>query len=61
MSFTNTSPWCYPTRSKERVFGTNPLTMSAPAVNGDNFYLDMATSTAALGKVSPKINSKLMI
>jgi LDH2 family malate/lactate/ureidoglycolate dehydrogenase len=51
MSFTNTSPLCYPTRSKQRTFGTNPLTVAAPGKNNDSFVLDMATSTVAFGKV----------
>lgn len=32
------------------VFGTNPLSFAAPST-GDPFVLDMATSTAAVGKV----------
>jgi len=51
MSFTNTSPLSYPTRSKQRTFGTNPLTIAAPGKGGDSFVLDMATSTVAFGKV----------
>ena len=34
------------------VFGTNPLSFAAPST-GDPFVLDMATSTAAIGKVQP--------
>lgn len=51
LSFTNTSPLIYPTRSKQRTFGTNPLSMAAPGKNSDAFVLDMATSTVAFGKV----------
>ncbi len=51
MSFTNTSPLTYPTRSNERTFGTNPLTLAAPGIGNDSFVLDMATSTVAFGKV----------
>lgn len=51
MSFTNTSPLCYPTRSKQRTFGTNPLTLAAPGKDGDSFVLDMATTSVAFGKV----------
>lgn len=51
MSFTNTSPLVFPTRSKTRTLGTNPITLAAPAKDGDSFVLDMATSTVALGKV----------
>ncbi|XP_052776820.1 uncharacterized oxidoreductase YjmC-like [Mya arenaria] len=51
MSFTNTSPLQVPTRAKKPVLGTNPLSLAAPAKNGDSFVLDMATSTVALGKI----------
>lgn len=51
MAYTNTSPICYPTRSANPALGTNPLALGAPGVNGDNFVLDMATTTVAIGKV----------
>ncbi|XP_063052850.1 uncharacterized oxidoreductase YjmC-like isoform X2 [Engraulis encrasicolus] len=51
MSFTNTSPLVVPTRAKECTLGTNPLSVAAPAKEGDSFVLDMATSAVALGKV----------
>uniref|UniRef100_A0A8C7ZR18 Malate dehydrogenase n=1 Tax=Oryzias sinensis TaxID=183150 RepID=A0A8C7ZR18_9TELE len=51
MSFTNTSPLVVPTRGKERTLGTNPLSVAAPAKDGDSFVLDTATSAVALGKV----------
>ncbi|VDK77983.1 unnamed protein product [Litomosoides sigmodontis] len=50
MAFTNTSPLTYPTRSSAAALGTNPLTLAARAKN-DTFVLDMATTTAALGKI----------
>uniref|UniRef100_A0A0R3RS37 Malate/L-lactate dehydrogenase n=1 Tax=Elaeophora elaphi TaxID=1147741 RepID=A0A0R3RS37_9BILA len=50
MAFTNTSPIMYPTRSSAAALGTNPLTLAAKAKN-DAFILDMATTTAAIGKV----------
>ncbi|KAL3995584.1 Malate/L-lactate dehydrogenase family protein [Acanthocheilonema viteae] len=50
MAFTNTSPIMYPTRSSTAALGTNPLTLAAKAKN-DTFILDMATTTAAIGKV----------
>ncbi|KAI0220650.1 Delta(1)-pyrroline-2-carboxylate/Delta(1)-piperideine-2-carboxylate reductase [Lamellibrachia satsuma] len=53
MSFTNTSPLQVPTRGKKPVLGTNPLTLAAPARDGDSFVLDMATSGVAVGKVAP--------
>uniref|UniRef100_A0A3Q0SEA3 Malate dehydrogenase n=1 Tax=Amphilophus citrinellus TaxID=61819 RepID=A0A3Q0SEA3_AMPCI len=51
MSFTNTSPLVVPTRAKECTLGTNPMSVAAPAKDGDSFVLDMATSAVALGKV----------
>lgn len=51
MSFTNTSPLVVPTRGKECTLGTNPISVAAPANDGDSFVLDMATSAVALGKV----------
>uniref|UniRef100_A0AAV2L3Q6 Malate dehydrogenase n=1 Tax=Knipowitschia caucasica TaxID=637954 RepID=A0AAV2L3Q6_KNICA len=51
MSFTNTSPLVVPTRGKECTLGTNPISVAAPANNGDSFVLDMATSAVALGKI----------
>uniref|UniRef100_A0A915JEX5 Uncharacterized protein n=1 Tax=Romanomermis culicivorax TaxID=13658 RepID=A0A915JEX5_ROMCU len=46
-----TSPLALPTRSKKVALGTNPITLAAPANHGDNFCLDMATTTVALGKI----------
>ncbi|XP_064605234.1 uncharacterized oxidoreductase YjmC-like [Liolophura sinensis] len=51
MAFTNTSPLVFPTRAKQPILGTNPISLAAPANDGDSFVLDMATSTAALGKI----------
>lgn len=51
MAFTNTSPWMVPTRARTPTLGTNPLSLAAPANNGDSFVLDMATTAVALGKV----------
>ncbi|XP_046661703.1 uncharacterized oxidoreductase YjmC-like [Homalodisca vitripennis] len=51
MSFTNTSPLMSPTRSKESALGTNPLSLAAPAKDGDSFVLDMATTAVAVGKI----------
>lgn len=51
MAFTNTSPLVVPTRGKECTVGTNPISVAAPAKDGDSFVLDMATSAVALGKV----------
>lgn len=51
MSFTNTSPLVAPTRAKKAAIGTNPISLSAPARNGDQFVLDMATCVVAVGKI----------
>jgi LDH2 family malate/lactate/ureidoglycolate dehydrogenase len=51
MSFTNASPILFPTRSIDKMFGTNPIAFAAPGKDGDYFLLDMATSTVAYGKV----------
>ena len=41
-----------PTLGREPVLGTNPIAFSAPARRNPAFVLDMATSTASLGKLS---------
>jgi LDH2 family malate/lactate/ureidoglycolate dehydrogenase len=51
LSFTNTSPLAVPTRAQKPALGTNPITLAAPGTNGDNFCLDMATTTVAVGKI----------
>lgn len=50
MSFTNTSPLVAPTRAKKATIGTNPIALAAPSKK-DDFVLDMATCTVALGKI----------
>lgn len=41
-----------PTFGRESVFGTNPLAVTIPGFGrADDFYLDMATSAVAVGKV----------
>jgi len=51
MCFTNTSPLVVPTRGKDPLLGTNPIACAAPAKDGDQFCLDMATCTVAVGKI----------
>ncbi|XP_046454278.1 uncharacterized oxidoreductase YjmC-like isoform X2 [Daphnia pulex] len=51
LSFTSTSPLVAPSRAKNAALGTNPITLAAPALNGDQFVLDMATCTVAVGKI----------
>lgn len=35
----------------QSALGTNPISMAAPATDGDSIVVDMATTTAAMGKV----------
>ncbi len=51
MSMTNASPLVSPTFSKERMLGTNPISIAIPAGQEDDFVADMATTTAANGKL----------
>ncbi|VDL76994.1 unnamed protein product [Nippostrongylus brasiliensis] len=51
MAFTNTSPCVFPTNSSEKSLGSNPICLAAPAANGDSFFLDMASTTVAYGKI----------
>jgi LDH2 family malate/lactate/ureidoglycolate dehydrogenase len=44
-------PAIVPTFGAEPMFGTNPIGFVAPAANNPPFYLDMATSTVAVGKL----------
>jgi len=51
MAMTNASPLVTPTFSKERMLGTNPICYTFPAGNYPPIVMDMATSTAANGKL----------
>jgi L-2-hydroxycarboxylate dehydrogenase (NAD+) len=51
ISLTNASPLVSPTFSKERLLGTNPIAVAIPAKNQPAFIADMATTTAANGKL----------
>ena len=51
ISMTNASPLVAPTFSKERLLGTNPISVAIPANEEPAFVLDMATTTAANGKL----------
>ncbi len=48
---TNASALVAPTYSKERMLGTNPICVAIPAGNESPFVADMATTTAANGKL----------
>lgn len=53
MATTSTaSPAVVPTFANEAMLGTNPIAFAAPATRNQPFLLDMATSTAALGKLT---------
>ncbi|HSI77930.1 MAG TPA: Ldh family oxidoreductase [Lunatimonas sp.] len=51
ISLTNASPLVSPTFSTERLLGTNPISVAIPANEQPPFVLDMATTTAANGKL----------
>lgn len=51
ISMTNASPLVAPTHSVDRLLGTNPIAVAIPAGNNKPFVLDMATTTAANGKL----------
>ncbi|XP_068620459.1 (2R)-3-sulfolactate dehydrogenase (NADP(+))-like [Battus philenor] len=58
MAFTNSAPIMVPTRSKKSACGTNPLAVAAPALDGDSLVVDMATTTAAMGKIEMQIHKE---
>lgn len=51
ISLTNASPLVAPTFSQERLLGTNPISVAIPAKTQPPFVADMATTTAANGKL----------
>jgi len=51
MAMTNASALVAPTFSVERMLGTNPIAVAIPAGNQPPFVADMATTTAANGKL----------
>jgi len=48
-----------PAGGKEAQLGTDPISFSAPGIDGQPFLLDMATTTAAFGKIRNKFNEGL--
>ena len=50
-ALTNASPLVAPTFSKERMLGTNPICYAIPAGKYEPVVIDMATSSAANGKL----------
>jgi L-2-hydroxycarboxylate dehydrogenase (NAD+) len=51
IAMTNASPLVAPTFSIERLLGTNPIAVAIPAAQQPPFVADMATTTAANGKL----------
>ena len=51
IAMTNASALVAPTFSKERMLGTNPICVAVPAGKQPPFVADMATTTAANGKL----------
>lgn len=51
IAMTNASPLVAPTYSIERLLGTNPIAVAIPANKQPAFVADMATTTAANGKL----------
>ncbi|CEF59527.1 Malate/L-lactate dehydrogenase family-containing protein [Strongyloides ratti] len=51
ISMTNSSPLMFPTRGGKPALGSNPISVAASGNDNDNFVLDMATTTVAIGKV----------
>lgn len=51
ISMTNASALVAPTHSKERMLGTNPISVAIPAGEQPPFVADFATTTAANGKL----------
>ncbi|MEM9855799.1 MAG: Ldh family oxidoreductase [Bacteroidota bacterium] len=51
IAMTNASPLVAPTFAKERMLGTNPIAVAIPAGKQPTFIADLATTTAANGKL----------
>jgi LDH2 family malate/lactate/ureidoglycolate dehydrogenase len=49
---TTREPALVPTRGRDAMLGTNPIAVAAPAGRNAPFLLDMATSTAPLGRIA---------
>ena len=51
LAMTHAGPLVAPTFSKDKLLGTNPIAVAIPAKEEPPFVLDMATTTAAYGKL----------
>jgi len=54
VALTNASATVVPTYSRQRLLGTNPISIAVPAGSERPFVLDMATTVAAEGKIEVK-------
>lgn len=59
--FTHVDPMVLPHGASEPFCGTNPITMTAPGVNGRAFCLDMATSVVPWNLVANAANEQIAI
>ncbi|MFN5921428.1 MAG: Ldh family oxidoreductase [Bacteroidota bacterium] len=61
IALTNASPLVAPTHSKQRMLGTNPICYAIPAGKHNPVVIDLATSTAANGKleIAQRANKKI--
>ena len=61
IAMTNASPLVAPTHSKERMLGTNPICYVFPSGKHQPIVVDLATSTAANGKleIAQRANKKV--
>ncbi len=51
ISLTNSDSYVVPTFGRDVLLGTNPISVTAPALQEKPFVLDMSTAVATLGKV----------
>lgn len=56
ITMTNTAPLMAPLGGKERMIGTNPITIAFPAKNKPPVILDIATSLVSFGKIQVAAN-----
>jgi LDH2 family malate/lactate/ureidoglycolate dehydrogenase len=51
VAMTNATPFVSPTRSKQKMLGTNPVAYAIPTKDGIPIVIDLATSAVARGKL----------
>jgi len=51
LAMTNAAPWMVPTNARQRMIGTNPIAVAAPAGVEQPFLCDLATTAVAMGKL----------